>query len=397
MGHADIWTMGIIPERVLLSVRSGAGERANEVAKARERACAAGVSLRDLSDSNPTRHGLFDQAFADLVAGAARRAVRYDPDPRGAVRAREALAARFGGQPGDYWLTAGTSDAYGWLFSLLTDPGDRVAVPRPGYPLVEPLARLAGAETAGYPAYYLHPHGWEYDLDALALLLRDQRLKAVVAVHPNNPTGAYADAGIADKCAATGTPLIVDEVFAPFALDAPFPGTLAGREDVLAFALDGVSKMLASPQFKLGWIRLCGPARDVARVAPVLDRVADAYLPVSAPVADALPELLNLADATIARIRERLRDNLRTTREFFGDAPYRVRRCDGGWTALIDVPRVMDDDALIIALIERGLFVHPGWFYDLDSTGTLALSLLPEPDAFADNCRILRDALASLG
>ena len=378
-------------------MRSGADERVNVVAQARERAGAAGVSLRDLSDSNPTRHGLFDQAIADLVAQAARRAIRYDPDPRGVLRAREALAARFGGHPGDYWLTAGTSEAYGWLFSLLTDPGDRVAVPRPGYPLVEPLARLAGAETAGYPAYYLHPYGWEYDLDAFTGLLREPRVKAVVAVNPNNPTGAYADAGLADRCAAEGMPLIVDEVFAPFALDAPFSGTLSGRADSLTFGLDGVSKMLAAPQLKLGWIRLSGPAGEVAKIAPVLDRIADSYLPVSAPVANALPELLGLADTIEARIRERLRDNLETCRKFFGAAPYRVRRTDGGWTVLVDVPRIMDDDALIIALIERGLYVHPGWFYDLDSTGTLALSLLPEPNVFTDNCGRLSEALASLG
>ncbi len=41
--------------------------------------------------------------------------------------------------------------------------------------------------------------------------------------------------------------------------------------------------------------------------------------------------------------------------------------------------------------------VHPGWFYDLSTPGALALSLLPEPEAFADGCRRLRAAVDALG
>ena len=413
-----------------LSRRSAADARPNTIALARARL--GGAELLDLSDSNPTRHGLSDPAVPEILARATSLAPSYDPDPRGSVHAREALAARFGGEPGDYWLTPGTSTAYGWLFALLSDPGDRVAVPRPGYPLVEPLARLAGVETVPYPAYYLHPHGWEYDLDALKGVASagssarnrgirrpyskfGEGARAVVVVHPNNPTGAYADVSLADACA--GVPLIVDEVFWPFWLGderLPIPPRLSGAAGTLTFGLDGVSKLLAAPHLKLGWIRVSGPPAEAARIAPVLDRVADAYLPVSGPLADALPELLDLADATVGRVRGRLLANLATVNRVFGDAPGadatdcgtpraedlvgRVRRVDGGWTALVDVPLLLPDDDLVVALMGRaGLAVHPGWFYDLDSSGTLALSLLPRPDAFADGCRRLRAALAALG
>lgn len=382
---------------VRLSRRAAAEDTLNAISRTRATLEEDGVSLLELSDSNPTRHGLLDPGVSEVLARAASLSSGYDPDPRGPVAARAALAARFGGGPDDYWLTAGTSDAYGWLFSLLTDPGEAVAIPRPGYPLLEPLARLAGTELDDYPAYYLHPHGWEYDLDALAGSLARPSTRAAVVVNPNNPTGAFADQAetIVDLCREHDSHLVVDEVFAHFPLEAREPRSLAGTPDVLTFALDGLSKLLAAPHLKLGWIRVSGPAADVARVAPVLDRIADAYLPVSGPTAAALPLLLELADASVDRTLARLRTNLAAATTILGDPPYRVRRCGGGWTVLVDVPRVLPDDDLILALLrDHHLAVQPGWFYDLDTPATLALSLLPAD--FPDRARRLKSALEAL-
>lgn len=381
---------------VRLSRRAAAEDTLNSISRTRAALEERGVRLVELSDSNPTRHGLLDPGIGDALSRAAG-STGYDPDPRGPVAARTALAARFGGGPDDYWLTAGTSDAYGWLFSLLTDPGQAVAIPRPGYPLLEPLARLAGTELNYYPSYYLHPHGWEYDLDALAAALGRPSTKAVVVVNPNNPTGAYADQAdsIIGLCQAHDRPLIADEVFARFPLDARRPRSLGGTGDVLTFALDGLSKLLAAPHLKLGWIRLSGPAADVAGVAPVLDRIADAYLPVSGPTAAALPALLELTDSSVERTLNRLRTNLAAARTILDEPPYRVRQCAGGWMVLVDVPRVLPDDDLIVTLLrDHHLAVQPGWFYDLDTDGTLALSLLPAD--FPDRAGLLKAALETL-
>ena len=374
----------------------------NPIAVARAELAAAGVCVTDLTDTNPTRHGLTDPRVLAAVAAAARRAGRYDPDPRGWIGAREALASRFGGAPDEYWLTASTSEAYGWLFALLADPGDAVAIPTPGYPLIEPLARLAGIGTRGYHTRYLHPSGWEYDLDSVAAALRHPSVRAAVVVHPNNPTGAYTDLATAQAlaalCATRDVPLIADEVFRPFALDdTPVHARVADSvPDVPVFALDGLSKLLAAPQLKLAWIRLSG---DVpAATARRLDAVADAYLSVNAPVALALPQLLALADDTVATIRVRLTTNLATLRSVFADGGYRVRTARGGWMALLDAPPVADATALAVRLLrEAHLAVHPGWFYDLDDATTLALSLLPEPVAFGANCAALRTAITAFG
>jgi aspartate/methionine/tyrosine aminotransferase len=354
----------------------------------------AGVLLTDLTDSNPTHFGLGEPAALEAVARSTLRAGCYEPDPRGVPAAREALAERFGGSAADYWLTASTSEAYSWILAVLTDVGDSVAIPAPGYPLIEPLAALADVRTLAYPSHYLEPYGWYADTDAIAAAAG---VCAFVVVNPGNPTGAYADGptieAVVAACDRGDGALVIDGVFEPFAIEGK-ARSLAGEDRVVTFALGGLSKLLCAPQLKLGWMRLSGPEAALGPLRAALDKIADTYLSVNAPVAMALPELLELSDGVVQRTRERLAVNVAAARRILGEAPYRVRRCEGGWTAIVDVPRYADVDDLVLRLMrEAGLSVHPGWYYDLASAGALALSLLPEPADFEDRCRRLRAAV----
>ncbi|MEO7125729.1 MAG: pyridoxal phosphate-dependent aminotransferase [Nakamurella sp.] len=371
----------------------------NTIARVRAELTASGAAITNLSDSNPTRHGLLHPGVLAAVEKHVYDAVRYEPHPRGLVAARESLAERYGGDPGDYWLTSSTSQAYVWLMMLLADPGQSVAVPAPGYPLIPPLARLAGVRTVDYRLHYVHPHGWVFDAGTLAIAASDPGLAAVAVVNPGNPTGAYLDAGaddLIDRCAQADVALISDEVFGPFRLDGA-PTTLAGEFRVPTFTLGGLSKLLCAPQLKLAWIRLSGPAGDLAGIRDGLDSIADAFLPVNEPVAAALPDLLTLAGESVASTRARLSANLATARATFADGPYRVRRCEGGWTVVIDVPRYLPSEDLAVHLLRTAhLAVHPGWFYDLMDEGAFALSLLPAPEHFTDGIRRLRAAIDDL-
>ncbi len=378
----------------------------NAIARVRSELVAAGVDLLDLSDSNPTRHGLLHPAVLDAMRRHIPDATRYQPHPRGLRAAREALAARFGGGPDDYWLTESTSQAYSWLLTLLADPGQAVAVPEPGYPLVEPLARFAGVRTIGYRLDYVHPQGWLLDPVSLATAASDPATRAVIVVNPGNPTGSYVGDGVDElesACLRSGAALIADEVFGPFTLDGASSSprgavwSLAGQRRVPTFVLGGLSKLLCAPQLKLAWIRVDGPFEACLALRDGLDTLADAFLPVSGPVAAALPEMLAVADESVTATRTRLATNLATTRRELAEGPYRVRRCEGGWTVLIDVPQYLPAKDLAVHLMRHAnLDVHPGWFYDLPSAGALALSLLPAPDRFAEGLRRLRTAVEEL-
>ena len=369
------------------------GAFARAVADARAR----GLPLTDLTESNPTRAALFDAA--PLVAHLGHpRGAAYVPDALGHPTARAAVAAYYAarGLPADparITLTASTSEAYGFLFKLLCERGDRVLVPAPSYPLFDFLAASEDVVPVKYPL--VREHGWHIDLHALERAI-DDRTRAILLVHPNNPTGSLVrrdEAEALERLANDrGLALVSDEVFGDFLL-APLPAdrlpSFAGRDAALTFVLSGFSKVLALPQLKLGWIAASGPDPVVRDAMARLEVIADTYLSVATPVQLAAPELL-AARADIQRaIHLRTTTNLRAldaALAALGDAAA-VRRLpvDAGWYAILEVPRIHSDDAWIDLLLERArAIVHPGYFFDFDREGHLVVSLLPEPAPFRD-------------
>jgi alanine-synthesizing transaminase len=338
--------------------------------------------LLDLTESNPTRAGI--PYPHDELAEALARGSRapYDPEPRGLLSAREALAAELQCHPDDLLLTASTSEAYSFLFKLLTDPGDAVLTATPSYPLLDHLASMELVELRTF-AMEFHRR-WElHDLPV------DARTRAIVVVNPNNPTGSFVSQAEQDALAAHGLPIISDEVFLPYPLDGA--GTSFVRDDVLTFTLGGLSKSAGLPHYKLGWIRVSGPGQREALDA--LELIADNYLSVATPVQIALPALLQIAPRIREAIAQRTRRNLATLRQTFASIPAaRVLPVEGGWSAVIRVPRVQSDEELALTLLDRGVLVQPGYFFDFAQDGHMVVSLLTEEHIFAEGVeRIAND------
>lgn len=336
--------------------------------------------LLDLTVSNPTSVGLaypLDE-LSDALARAARAS--YDPNPRGICSAREALAGELRCDPDDLLLTASTSEAYSFLFKLLANPGDLVLTPTPSYPLLEHLASLELVELRTF-AMELHQR-WEiHDLPINA------RTRAIVVVNPNNPTGSFVTPREQDAIAAHGIPIISDEVFLDYPLEGS--GTTFVREDVLTFTLGGLSKSAGLPHFKLGWIRASGPGKREALDA--LELIADNFLSVATPVQVALPELLRIAPRIRNAISERTRANLAVLRRTFASVPaVRVLPVEGGWSAVLRVPRVQSDEELALSMLDRGVVVQPGYFFDFESEGYVVVSLLTPENVFAEGIVRLR-------
>jgi alanine-synthesizing transaminase len=351
---------------------------------------ARGIHVDDLTQSNPTRAAL--QYPEDLLAPLGSPAgLEYAPQALGLLSAREAVAADFARRgcavsPDRIALTASTSEAYGWLFKLLCDPGDDVLVPAPSYPLFEHLTTLEAIGATTYPLDY--HDGWQIDVDAVRRLIT-RATRAVLVVSPNNPTGSFVRLNelqeLDEICAERGLVLISDEVFADYALAQPAPPSALAASRSVVCVLGGLSKTVGLPQAKLAWVAFGGPEGPLSEMLAAFELIADTYLSVSTPLQVALPALLARGAGVRRQIQQRIASNLAFLQDAVRATPsISLLRVDGGWSAVLQVPRYRSEESLMLDLLTADhVLVHPGYFYDFPREAYVVISLLTPPDTFA--------------
>ena len=375
-----------------MSVRSSRLPRdltPNRLTAAVARRRASGAPLFDLTESNPTQVGLAYPSDL-LVPLGSPAALQYVPEPFGSRTARQAVSSDYARRgktvpAARIALTASTSEAYALLFKLLCNPGDRVLVPRPSYPLFEHLTALEAVVAVPYP---LDAHsGWSMDVAAVAAAI-DSRTKAVLVVSPNNPTGSTLDRreleALAEVAAARGVALIGDEVFADYPLRGKAGVSVLEQSRALAFGLGGLSKSVGLPQVKVAWIGAAGPDAAVDDALNGLEIVSDTFLSVSTPAQLALPELLRSGATVRAQIAARIRRNLEALGgAVAGAAAVNMHPPPAGWSAVLQVPATESEESLVLRLVEDdGVLVHPGYFFDFPREAFVVVSLLPDPAVF---------------
>ena len=366
----------------------------NSISDAIARRREAGMAILDLTESNPTRAG-FDYPAAEILSGFGNpESLVYDPSSNGLPEARGRVADLYGVAPERLVLTASSSEAYSWLFKLLCDPGDQVLTPRPSYPLFEYLAGLESVEVRQYPLRY--DNGWFIDFDPLVSSITE-RTRAIVVVTPNNPTGSYLKHWELDRlrqiCAKNNLALISDEVFADYQLGNEVSlRSLSGVDDVLTFCLGGLSKMVGMPQMKLGWIVCNGPPGVREEALARIDLIADNFLSVGTPVQYALPQLLAAREGIQKQIIDRLKRNLEWLKaQMQRNRLFRLLAIEGGWYAILQAPRIRTEEEWTLDLLDRGVLLQPGYFYDFESEAYLVVSLLTSEDTFRRGIAIVVD------
>jgi aspartate/methionine/tyrosine aminotransferase len=367
----------------------------NRYTEACDRFRAEGRVVLDLSASNPTRVNLsFDEA-AILKSLSSPDSLRYQPEAKGLLSARQAIAGYYdslacGVSPERILLTTSTSEAYSFVFRLLCDPGDEVLVPVPSYPLFQFLADLQDVKLVPYQLLY--DHGWQIDLRGLEKKLTE-RSRAILVVHPNNPTGSYVRPKemrmLSWMCARRRMAIVSDEVFLDYTLDGSPHSSFAGNARALTFTLSGLSKLAGLPQMKVAWVLTGGPEVLAAQAMARLEVIADTFLSMNAPIQHALPRLLEQRSSFQLQLRVRLRANLKELdRQLAGQKLVERLEVDGGWYVPLRVPATRSDEDLAIELLEKeSVLVHPGHFYDFPGDGYLVLSLLPTREDFRTGVR----------
>ncbi len=295
--------------------------------------------------------------------------LQYEPVPFGMVSAREAVAAYYAERgarllPGQVLLTTSTSEAYSFCFRLLCDPEDEVLIARPSYPLFDFLATIQDVKLVPFSLVY--DHGWQIDFHSLQQAITP-RTRAIVLVHPNNPTGSFVKAGevmrLNEVCNQHQLALICDEVFLDY--------SLAARQQSFA-ANDGPA------------------ARRDAALAR-LEVIADTYLSMNAPVQHAVPTLLETRHGIQQQIMAHVRANLAALDQQLAAKPECVRlEVEGGWYAVLRLPvHGSDEDFIIRLLEEKKVIAHPGHFFDFESDGYVIVSLITPEEDFREGIRRL--------
>jgi aspartate/methionine/tyrosine aminotransferase len=373
----------------MFSSRLPAALGPNALAAAIDRLRTTGARFIDLTVTNPTSAG-FSYPPALLAAMSSAAALEYTPEPFGIVSAREAVSREYARQgltvPAErVVLTASSSEAYSLLFKLLCDSGDEVLIPQPSYPLFDLLSRLENVRAV---PYRLHEHGgWSIDRASAERALTP-KTRAILVVSPNNPTGSITSEDdarwVSALCASRELAVISDEVFADYQFkEASAPSAFSA---CLSFRLGGLSKSAGLPQVKLGWIAVDGPAALVAASLERLELICDTYLSVSTPVQVAAASLIEGGAAVRAQILARTRANLAALRALVAARPdVTLLEPAGGWSAVIQVPATEPEEQMVLRLLDdRGVLVHPGYFFDFAREAFLVMSLLPEEPVFAD-------------
>jgi aspartate/methionine/tyrosine aminotransferase len=363
---------------------------------------AAGTAVLDLTISNPTRAGIAYDTETILNSLRNRSAMDYDPQPKGLLSARKSVADYYREDhdcivdPESIVLTTSTSEGYSYALRLLCNSGDEILVPKPSYPLFEFLADLQDVKLIPYQLIY--DHGWQIDFHSLAQAV-SERTRAVVVVHPNNPTGSFVSRServtLNQFCRDHDLKLIVDEVFLDYAHDHVRRDTFVSNQGVLTFTLSGLSKISGLPQMKLAWLVTSGRPDQVIPAKDRLEIIADTYLSVNAPIQLAVPVLLDERKSIQPQLLERVRDNLQELdRQLAQQRTCTRLDVEGGWYVVLRVPALQSDEDLAIKILrEAFVSTHPGHFYDFPADGHLIASLITKPEDFREGMRRALDIL----
>lgn len=366
-----------------------------------------GRSPIKLYSGNPADAGIFfpkeilERCYRDYFSR-----LNYAPHPKGLLTAREAIARYYDEEgvsvnPDNILITSGSSESFLHLFSLLTEPGDNILTPNPSYPLFDDIARMQHIDLRPYDLQ--EDQQWSVDLEHLKRQT-DARTKAIAIVSPHNPTGSVVSAEqigeIVSWANQKGIALICDQVFAAFYFgEALFPRPMTVAQPDLCFTLNGISKMFALPGLKLSWIAVSGRKDKVAEATERLETLNDTFLTCHIPIQEALPALFDAGLPFLKEYQHIARRNRDTAIQVLSSSPHlSLNSPQGGFylMAKVDHPKFRDEESFVIRLMkEKGVFVHPGYFYDYEVGVHFVMSYLSEEQSLRAGLDRLKSFLAA--
>jgi len=249
------------------------------------------------------------------------------------------------------YITQGLSEAIMFLLGSLIEPGDRILLPRPVYPLYFNFTGFFG----GVPLFYDALRG---DLEEIKE--KAKNAKAMVVINPNNPTGMVYEKdfvkGVVDISEDLRIPVIFDEIYDLLYFDKkPFNAAKLGGD--FTVVLNGFSKIFLAPGYRVGYLYFAG---DLPELETAIMKFLRTRLSANAPVQYAAAEAMREGGSWIPTLVEKLRKRR--------DVAYRelskifnVKKPEGAFYIFPELPAGMDDwDFALRLLDEKQVAVVPG-------------------------------------
>ena len=361
---------------------------------------AQGRELIKLNIGNPGAFGF--RAPEHLQRAIADRIAHTDPytHQQGLPEAREAIAAfhrRRGtpdASPERVFVGNGVSELIDLSLRALLDPGDEVLLPSPDYPLWSAATIL----NDGRPVYYrcAPENGFVPDPEEIAALV-SPRTRAIVLIHPNNPTGAVYPQALLREVAAIaarhGLLLMADEIYDGLLYDdAPFQplAPLAGDAPCLSFG--GLSKVHRACGWRVGWAVLSGDAAVCGDLHHAMDLLGALRLCANVPGQFAVAEALAGEDSARALCQPggRLHQARQALIECCAASAH--LRLVAPQAALYGFPGVVgaaaqgfDDHAFALEMLEsEDVLIVPGSSFNVPYRDHFRVTLLPQAEVLRE-------------
>ncbi|NTG48822.1 aminotransferase class I/II-fold pyridoxal phosphate-dependent enzyme [Agrobacterium rhizogenes] len=330
----------------------------------RRQAGHAVISMAVGQPSHPTPRAALEAARTALDHGR----IGYT-DALGTLALKQALAgdyrARHGLEidPARIAITTGSSAGFNLAFLTLFDPGDSVAIARPGYPAYRNILAALGLDVVEVPVtaetqFTLTPESLE-----AAQVASGKRLKGVLLASPANPTGTVtgraALKALADYCADRSIAFISDEIYHGLTFVGEETSALELTDE--AIVINSFSKYYCMTGWRIGWMVL--PERLVRPV----ERVAQS-LYISAPELSQIAATAALgAGAELDTYRESYRRNRDFLTQRLPEIGFSIASpMDGAFYAYVDVTRFTNDSMAFARkmLADINVAATPGLDFD---------------------------------
>ena len=251
-------------EHVAYDIRGPVLDEAN-------RMLAKGEKILRLNTGNPAAFGFTapDEVIRDLIFNV-RDSEGYS-DSKGIFSARKAIMQYCQAKDfppvdiDDIYIGNGVSELISMSLQALLNDGDEVLVPMPDYPLWTACVSLAGGKAVHYVCD--EQAQWYPDLGDIKSKI-SSNTKAIVVINPNNPTGALYPKdileGIVEIARQNDLIIFADEIYDRLVMDGAKHTAIASlAPDVFCVSMNGLSKSHRICGFRVGWMVLSGPKKDV--------------------------------------------------------------------------------------------------------------------------------------